>query len=409
MLLQISLIVILLVWLAAMMVAYQWGNIGRLLTHRDSALAQPSAELPPLSVVICTHNHASALKRHLPAILEQDYDNFEVIIVDSSSEDETKDVLERLEFRYSNLRHTFTPPSARDISIECLALMLGFRAASHEWVVLTRPDCEPQSQQWLLRIGETIASPKSSLQSPRLQQPEMVIGLSRFDAQRSTWLDTQTSFHRLCNLISLSQHILDGHAAVSADRCNLAVHKNYFMEHDGFEEAQHLRASAVELLVNHTSTPTNTALMLVPSAMMVQDRLSSHQQWKKQRVFYAEAQHHQRHTALFRFKQFWRHITPWLTLLLLVLPWLASIALTTAQVDLGLGIPTAVIMLVLTLLLFVLIFTKVIQFHLTAQALGYPKYYLSLFLLEPRLLLWDISARFARRLTSPNEFRKKFV
>lgn len=409
MLLQISLIVILLVWLVAMIAAYQWGNIGRLLTHRDSVLAQPSAELPPLSVVICTHNHASALKRHLPAILEQDYDKFEVIIVDSSSEDETKDVLERLEFKYSNLRHTFTPASARDISIECLAIMLGFRAASHEWVVLTRPDCEPQSQQWLLRIGETIASPKSSVQSPCLQQPEMVIGLSRFDTRRSTWLSTQTSFHRLCHLVSLSQHILDGHAAVTADRCNLAVHKSYFMEHGGFEEAQHLRASAVELLVNHTSTPTNTALMLVPSAMMLQDPLSSHQQWKKQRVFYAEAQRHQRHTALFRFKQFWRQITPWVTLLLVVLPWLASIALTAAEVELGHGIPTIVIMLVLTLLLLILIVTKVTQFNITARALGYPKYYISLFLLEPRLLLWELSARFTRRLASPNEFRKKFV
>ena len=287
--------------------------------------------------------------------------------------------------------------------------MLGFRAASHEWVVLTRPDCEPQSQQWLLRIGETIASPKSSVQSPCLQQPEMVIGLSRFDTQRSTWLSTQTSFHRLCHLVSLSQHILDGHAAVTADRCNLAVHKSYFMEHGGFEEAQHLRASAVELLVNHTSTPTNTALMLVPSAMMVQDRLTSHQQWKKQRVFYAEAQRHQRHTALFRFKQFWRQITPWVTLLLVVLPWLASMALTAAEVDLGHGIPTIVIMLVLTLLLLILIVTKVTQFNITARALGYPKYYISLFLLEPRLLLWELSARFTRRLASPNEFRKKFV
>ena len=407
-LLQISLIVILLVWIAAMVMAYQYGRLGRLLTRRESSVSAPAAELPPLSVVICTHNHAVALRQHLPAILEQDYDNFEVIVVDAASDDETKDVLERLEFQYSNLRHTFTPTSARDISIERLAIMLGFRAASHEWIVLTRPDCEPQSQQWLLRIGETIASPQSSLQSPRLQQPDMVIGLTRYDLQRSTGLDNQSSFHRLYHLMALVQHILDGHAAVTADRCNLAFRKSFFMEQGGFSESQNLKGGAVELLVNHTSTPTNTALMLAPSGMMIQDRLGDHHRWKKQRVFYAETQRHQHHITLYRFKQFWRYLLPWLTVLFLVLPLLLCIALTTAQIDIA-GIPAVVPALLLTLLFVALAAVKITQFQLTTRALGYRSYTLSLLLLELRLLLWDLSARFSRRLTSPNEFRKKFV
>ena len=406
---QISLIVILLVWLTAMIAAYQYGRIGRLLTRREQSVAAPTTALPPLSVVICTHNQALALRRHLPAILEQDYDNFEVIVVDAASDDETKDVLERLEFQYSNLRHTFTPTSARDISIERLAITLGFRAAAHEWVVLTRPDCEPQSQQWLLRLGETIATPQCSPQSPRLKQPDMVIGLTRFDTQRSTWLDSKTSFYRLSHAMSLVHHILDGHAAVTADRCNLAFRKSYFMENGGFKDAQNLKTGAVELLVNHTSTPSNTALMLAPSAMMIQDRLSSHHQWKKQRVFYAETQRHQHHTALFRFKQFWRHLIPWLTLVFLVLPWLACIAVLAAQIETVSSLYFVIPALVLPILFIILSAIKIAQLHLTTLALGYRSYYLSLLLLELRLPLWELSARFSRRLTSPNEFRKKFV
>ena len=38
-----------------------------------------SQELPPLSVIICAHDEVENLRRNLPAILEQDYPQFEVI------------------------------------------------------------------------------------------------------------------------------------------------------------------------------------------------------------------------------------------------------------------------------------------------------------------------------------------
>lgn len=46
-----------------------------------------------ISVIIATHNQADALRRNLPRILEQEYERFEVIVVNDASTDDTEDVL----------------------------------------------------------------------------------------------------------------------------------------------------------------------------------------------------------------------------------------------------------------------------------------------------------------------------
>ena len=406
---KIVLLVALVIWLLAIIPAYQFGWLGRRLLQLEKKREGPSEEMPPLTVIIPAHNQAPALRRHLPAILNQDYERFEVIVIDMASTDETKDVLERLELQHAYLRHTHTPASARDISMERLALTLGFRAAANEWVVITHPDCEPLSSQWLTRIAETIVHPQQMIQSPHLATPDMVLGIACFDEQRSTWLDLKSSFYRLWHTIIASRHILDGHSAVRADACNLAVRKSFFLEKGGFADTQDLKAGAEELFVNHTSTPYNTALLLAPSAMVVQDRISTDRQWDKLRVFYAETRRHQRHTALYRLVQTWYQFLPWLVLLGLVLPMLVACGFLINEWEPDVQRYLIILIAVLFFLVTTYTATKLICFHTTTRALGLRNYYISLLVLELILPLQNLSARLTRCFTNRNEFRKKFV
>lgn len=78
---------------------------------------EPSAtDLPPLSVIIVTKDSGSALNQNLPAILEQDYPKFEVIVINDKSAGEDEDILKLLSDRYENLYHTFIPKTARYVS-----------------------------------------------------------------------------------------------------------------------------------------------------------------------------------------------------------------------------------------------------------------------------------------------------
>jgi len=404
-LLKITLLVALVAWLIAISVAYADGLIGRRIRRNLCARAPIAAETPPLSVVIAAHNQATQLRRYLPEILEQDYERFEVIVVDMISTDDTKDILERLEMQYANLRHTFVPASARDISIERLALTLGFRAAANEWVVITHPDCHPASSQWLRRLGETIVQPNINVQSRQLKEPDMVLGFARYDEQRSTWFDHKVGFYRLWNTMAGIQHILTGHAAIRADGCNMAYRKSLFMANGGFAAAQDLKAGAEELLVNHNSTPSNTALLLSPAAMVMQERLNSLRQWKKRLVFYAETRRHQCHTFLYRMKQMLRMAAPWLIMLTVAFPMIIGIVMILMDPQ-----PESIMMTaVLAVMLFTYIIVRLTCFHTTTRALSCRSYYISLLIMDLLLPFWNLSAWSKRRFTSQKEFRKKFV
>ncbi len=106
-------------------------------------------ELPALSVIICAHNQGEEILKNLPTILTQDYPNYEVVVIDDNSTDDTKDILKRFAHEYSHLYHSFTSQSAQYISHKKLSLTLGIKAAKNDCLVFTEAQCSPQSNQLL--------------------------------------------------------------------------------------------------------------------------------------------------------------------------------------------------------------------------------------------------------------------
>ena len=391
----------------------------------------------PLTVVLATHNQADALRRHLPAILSQDHDQFEVIVVDTGSIDDTLAILEVMEMQYNNLRHLCTPASARDISLERLALTLGIRAAQSEWVLLTEADCEPATNHCLTIIGKNIqAHPEA----------DIVMGFSRYDEQRNSWFDHQIGFHRLWHQLGNYRHILSGHAAVRGDGCNVAVRKSLFMSQGGFASHQNLKTGACDLMVNHFSTPNNTCLCLEPHAAMIQDRPTP-QQWQQQQVFYMETRRHQRHTFLYRLRNIVSLSWPWFEFLFMAIPFLVGLVMLimclyhddasyihpltptlspqlsarpAGMLDPSRTVNTSTVnssdiiifslFLLLILTAMILISTlRIRQFNKQARKLGCRTYRLTFIIHELAMPFRAARAWLCHRFASKNEFRKNFV
>ena len=101
---------------------YYFGLYNRIHVHHKAVGKEEVhfiRELPPLSVILCARNEAENLRKILPAILEQDYPQFEVIVINDASTDDTEDMLGVMEEKYPYLYHSFTPESARYISHVC--------------------------------------------------------------------------------------------------------------------------------------------------------------------------------------------------------------------------------------------------------------------------------------------------
>ncbi|AAL80893.1 glycosyl transferase [Pyrococcus furiosus DSM 3638] len=76
---------------------------------------------PTVSVIIPTHNRAKLLKRAIISVLNQTFEDFEIIVVDDASSDNTPNIIESIKdsrIRYIRLEKNSGAPTARNIGIK---------------------------------------------------------------------------------------------------------------------------------------------------------------------------------------------------------------------------------------------------------------------------------------------------
>ena len=100
---------------------------------------------PSVSVVVAIKNELENLKSNLDAWLSQDYKNYELIIVDDNSSDESYNFLKNRSAETSRLRITRNNQYAGKKG----AMTTGISIASGEWILTTDADCLPADQHWI--------------------------------------------------------------------------------------------------------------------------------------------------------------------------------------------------------------------------------------------------------------------
>jgi glycosyltransferase involved in cell wall biosynthesis len=142
----------------------------KLLSHKKLNI---KTSTDPVSVIICVKNEAENLKKFLPSILNQFYPDFEVIVVNDGSTDQTEEVLAEFKRIYPHLYVTGIEGGSGHISGKKVAQTLGIKAAHHEQLVFTDADCEPKSPNWIRHM-----------QSNFMQKTDIVIGYGGYKARK---------------------------------------------------------------------------------------------------------------------------------------------------------------------------------------------------------------------------------
>ncbi len=104
----------------------------RLLFYREK---KAKREKEPLSVIICARNEELNLDKFLPSVLTQDYPDYEVIVVNDCSNDNTDMVIGKFIKQYPHLRTTTITEDKKFSHGKKLALTIGIKAARHEILV----------------------------------------------------------------------------------------------------------------------------------------------------------------------------------------------------------------------------------------------------------------------------------
>ena len=231
---------------------------------------QSGSAKPPVSIIVCARNECENLQRFLPKILEQDYADFEVIVVNDCSEDDTILLLGQMEQQYKNLRHTNIELDRKFGHGKKLAITIGLKSAKNEYVVLTDADCYPVSNQWLADIVDTYTD-----------ETEFVLGYGGYESAKGFTnklirYDTLSIAMQYLGLARLH------HPYMGVGR-NISYRRSMFFGRGGFQSHYHLMSGDDDLFVNENANKTNTRIVTTKTSFTRSIPCETFGQWVKQK------------------------------------------------------------------------------------------------------------------------------
>jgi cellulose synthase/poly-beta-1,6-N-acetylglucosamine synthase-like glycosyltransferase len=222
------------------------------LVYRRFVTYTPSAKRKtrqPVSVIICARNEEKNLKMFLPKVLEQDYPEFEVVVVNDSSTDGTEDLLAEFKTRYKHLRYTSIPLNEKFKHGKKLAVTIGIKASKYDRLVLTDADCYPVTDQWLQIMASHLTG-----------EHQIVLGYGGYERRKGI-LNVLIRYETVFTAMQYFSHAIAGKPFMGVGR-NLAYRKELFFESRGFSDHYHLASGDDDLFVNQHAHRSNTAWVI---------------------------------------------------------------------------------------------------------------------------------------------------
>lgn len=250
-----------------------WGNLAggalQRIRRRGAAMPLLDGRQPMVSVVVCARNEAANLQKHLPFLLQQQYPNFEIIVVDDASTDETAAVLSAFQRQNPRLLRILTLTDKTTIGKK-RALAAGIAAAAGDWLLLTDADCQPVSEEWI-----------ATMMQARLPDTEIVLGYGAY-RNNGTWLHRWVQWETIFTAIQYFSAAAIGDPYMGVGR-NLLYKKALYHRVNGFSSHAHLPSGDDDLLVNAAATARNTAYCLHPDAWTISEPQATWAGWLRQK------------------------------------------------------------------------------------------------------------------------------
>ncbi|MBP9790445.1 MAG: glycosyltransferase [Bacteroidia bacterium] len=246
---------------------YYWFFFRRLAFYKyDQVTGGPH----PVSVIVCAKNEVLRLQKYLPAVLEQAYPDFEVIVINDCSWDETGEYLESIAQQYPQLKIVTIKEQEKYRHGKKFALTLGIKAAKNEYLLFTDADCIPAGKNWLSLMQRHFARNTEIIlgYGPYQKEPGFLNKLIRYD-----------TFHIATQYLSAA---LGKNPYMGVGR-NLAYKKDLFFRTKGFAKHNHILSGDDDLFVNENGNSQNTAVELDPESFTYSEAKKTFGQWFAQK------------------------------------------------------------------------------------------------------------------------------
>ena len=131
------------------------------ISFRDSPFldkfdARPHSK-PKVSVILPARNEEGFIEKCLASLLDQDYENYEIIAIDDRSEDKTEEIIKKLAEKNSKIVYVLADPKPEKWMGKNWACVEGFKKSSGELLLFTDADTKHSKNMISLSVAHLLS------------------------------------------------------------------------------------------------------------------------------------------------------------------------------------------------------------------------------------------------------------
>ena len=239
----------------------------RLAAYREKPGTQ---ENQPVSVIVVAKNELKNLQENLPFLLQQNHPEYEVIVVNNGSWDQSKEYLEDLCASEPRLRLVQIDENEKYPKGKKFGLTLGIKAARYDLLLLTDADCVPNGDGWI-----------SSMQRSYRDRTEIVLGYSPY-LKKKQLVNLFIRFETFYTGLQYLSFALAGFPYMGTGR-NLSYRKDTFFRVKGFASHNHIMSGDDDLFVNEVARRHNVRINIAPESLVYSFPKENFSAWFRQK------------------------------------------------------------------------------------------------------------------------------
>ncbi|RED19495.1 cellulose synthase/poly-beta-1,6-N-acetylglucosamine synthase-like glycosyltransferase [Flavobacterium cutihirudinis] len=247
---------------------YYLGVFGKFAFAKPQEVTQKKL---PVSVIVCAKNEEENVKKFVPLLAEQDYPDFEIVLIDDASSDETLEIFEEFEQQYPNIRLVKVQNNEAFWGNKKYSLTLGIKAAKKEYLLFTDADCYPTSKNWI-----------TSMTSQFTMNKTIVLGYGGYEKIERSFLNKIIRFETILTALQYFSWAKIGFPYMGVGR-NLAYKKEEFFKVNGFIDHIQIRSGDDDLFINQAADKTNTTISYNPESFTYSKPKESYKEWFTQK------------------------------------------------------------------------------------------------------------------------------
>lgn len=229
-----------------------------------------SAEKYPISLIICAKNEAENLQKHIPIWQGQNHPNYDIILINDASIDETLEIMESFAANDPRIQIVNVKNNEAFWASKKYALTLGIKRSKNTRLVFTDADCYPASNDWLAIMASNFSEEK-----------QLILGYGAYE-KHPGFLNKIIRFETLMTAIQYFSYAKAGNPYMGVGR-NLAYTSTLYYDNKGFMSHIKIPSGDDDLFVNEAATSKNVAICVEPEAFTYSVPKKERKKWLLQK------------------------------------------------------------------------------------------------------------------------------